>query len=101
MGQFMVLSRRRKELSELRPDMMEKILLGITGVWSEVPGGESAELFGAGSTAFEVELAQGSRNPDIHWERLGKAIGKQQHAVCNFLADARQFHQFVTGCGQG
>ena len=69
---------------------MEKILLGVTGVRTEMRRGKMQQPFGADAAAWEIKFAQRAFDPDIHRKRAIEAIGEQQHAVGNFVPDAAQ-----------
>ena len=76
------------------PHVMEKILLGVTGVRAEMRRGKMPQPFVTDPAARKIEFAQRALDPDVHGKRAVKTIGEEQDAIGNFAADAAQFHQF-------
>ena len=76
---------------------MEKILLGVTGVWAEMGLGELFEPFSTYPAVGEVELLQSFPHPDIDRERGLEPVREQQDAIGDLSADAGQFHQSPAG----
>src|SRR5476649_3053872 len=83
----------KQKLFQFRPHVMEKILLGVTGVRAEMRGGKAAQAWPAGAAAREIKPLQRAFNPDIHGKRGIKSVGEEQNAVGNLPAHAAQFHQ--------
>ena len=73
---------------------MEKKLLGIAAIGTEMRGGKFLNASG-GDIAFfgEIELAQHAFDPDIDGEGGEAFAGKEQHTVGDFFSDAMEPHE--------
>jgi hypothetical protein len=80
---------------------MKKILLGVTGVRSEMRCRKVLKPFGTDAAAWEIEFAQRAFNPDVHGKGAIKTTGEQQDAIGDFAAHTAQFHQFPARFRQG
>jgi len=83
----------KEKLFQLRPHVMKKILLGVTGMRAEMRRGEVAQFLFAHTAARKVKLPQRALYPHVHRKRSIKAVGEQQNTIGDFPPDAAKLHQ--------
>jgi hypothetical protein len=82
----------------MKAGVMEEVLLSIAGLGSKVGGDEGAQFEGFGLVVREVEVAERAKDPDVHRKGIGFAIGEEEDAIGDLVADAAQFGEELT-CG--
>src|SRR5215510_13263562 len=75
---------------------MKQILLSVASVWSKILCAETLKSREIHSTLPEIELLQPFHHPDVNRKGGLKPIGEKQHAIGDFPANPRQFHQALT-----
>src|SRR5437867_1501320 len=80
-------------------DEVKEILLGIPRIRTEVCPNEPAQPLRRRPALREVKLADRLAHPNVDRECLLKAIGEQENAIGNLLADSRQADQRRAGFG--
>lgn len=80
---------------------MEKVLLGVAGVWAEVGLDEFEEALFGGLALREVELGDGALDPDIDRKGVLKSVGEEENAVGDFFAYAGEGAEGFAGGGRG
>src|ERR1700682_5371608 len=88
----------RRQRLRILANAVEKKLLGVTPVGSEMRIGEGAQSFMLDPlTVVEVEAPQHAIDPDIDGKNFRAAVGEEQDAVGDFLADAPDAGEMLAG----
>src|ERR1051326_6307174 len=69
---------------------MEKVLLRVAGVGTEMSLHKILQAFGSRLALGKIEFADGFLHPDINWESVLKTIGKKQNTIGDLFAHARE-----------
>src|SRR6267154_5515457 len=79
--------------------VVKQVLLGVAGVTAKISFGETLQARRTCAAAGKIKLLKGFHDPDIHRERVLKAVGEQQNAVGNLPAHAGEIDQFSASLG--
>src|SRR5436190_24348841 len=69
------------------PHVVEKVLLGVARIWTEVRLCEIKQPLRRRAAARKIELPQSFQNPNVQRKGLLKMISEKQHAVGNLSTD--------------